>query len=68
MEAGIISFKNLQGAYFLKFSKKDKTAHGATKEHFITQQTLDAFGDELKSLITEICNPDVDFIEKLLDF
>ncbi len=68
VEAGIISFKNLQGAYFLKFSKKDKTGHGATKEHFITQQTLDAFGDELKSLITEICNPDVDFIEKLLDF
>lgn len=64
VEAGIISFKNLQGDYFLKFAKKDKAGNGATKDKVISSETLDAFFKELKTLILEICNPDVDFVEK----
>ncbi len=64
VEAGIISFKNLQGNYFLKFSKKNKSGNGAVKESFINDETLEAFYNELKSLIIKICNPDVDFVEK----
>lgn len=64
VEAGIISFKNLQGDYFLKFSKKDKVGYGASKDQVISSETLEAFFIELKTLILEICNPNVDFLEK----
>jgi hypothetical protein len=64
VEAGIISFKNLQGDYFLKFAKKDGIGRGSNKDQLISTETLDAFYAELKSLILEICNPDVDFVEK----
>jgi ATP-dependent helicase/nuclease subunit B len=67
LEGGIISFKNLQGDYFLKFAKKDKSGRGADKDNNITQETLDAFALQLKGLIIEICNPDIDFVEKLID-
>jgi len=60
IEAGIISFKNLNKG-FLKFAKKGS---GNNKDHKITQQTLDHYFEELKKLILEICNPDIDFIEK----
>ncbi|PKQ45931.1 PD-(D/E)XK nuclease family protein [Confluentibacter flavum] len=63
VEAGIMSFKNLNSG-FLKFAKKDKSGNGAKKEFLITQDTLDAFHEELKKLIIEICNPTIDFIEK----
>jgi len=63
IEAGIISFKNLN-AGFLKFSKKDKPGNYAKKESLITQDTLDAFFIELKGLILEICNSEVSFVEK----
>ena len=63
LEAGIISFKNLKGG-FLKFSKKDKIGIGAKKDSQITQDTLDAFYNELKTLILEICNPNIPFTEK----
>jgi len=63
VEAGIISFKNLK-AGFLKFSKKDKIGNGAKKDTLITQNTLDNFYNELKSLILEICNPEIPFTEK----
>ncbi|MGJ8734873.1 MAG: PD-(D/E)XK nuclease family protein, partial [Cellulophaga sp.] len=63
VEAGIISFKNLRKG-FLKFSKKDKAGTYAKKEALITQETLDSFGQELKQLILEICNPDIPFTEK----
>ncbi|APY08369.1 hypothetical protein BWZ20_08685 [Winogradskyella sp. J14-2] len=65
IEAGIISFKNLNGG-FLKFGKKDST-HTKNKEQLITEDTLSNFEIELKKLITEICNPSVDFTEKELD-
>ncbi|MBJ7879501.1 PD-(D/E)XK nuclease family protein [Gelidibacter salicanalis] len=63
IEAGIISFKNLQGDYFLKFGKKP-SARSRDKEHNISPETLEAFYIELKKLILEICNSDLDFIEK----
>ena len=62
IEAGIISFKNLN-AGFLKFSKKQSN-YDKNKEALITEDTLNNFFEELKKLIIEICNPDMDFIEK----
>lgn len=64
IEAGIISFKNLNQG-FLKFGKKT-SSHARSKDQLITQETLDNFEIELKKLITEICNPKVNFIEKEL--
>jgi len=63
VEAGIVSFKNLK-AGFLKFSKKDKAGIGAKKDSQITKDILDNFYNELKSLILEICNPNIPFTEK----
>ncbi|TWO33810.1 PD-(D/E)XK nuclease family protein [Seonamhaeicola sediminis] len=63
VEAGIISFKNLNGG-FLKFAKKDKTGSHAKKDTLITQETLDNFSTELKQLIIEICNKEIPFTEK----
>lgn len=62
IEAGIISFKNLSSG-FLKFSKKENS-RSRTKNALITEDTLASFESELKKLIIEICNPDIDFIEK----
>jgi hypothetical protein len=62
IEAGIISFKNLSSG-FLKFSKKE-SSRSRTKNALITEDTLASFELELKKLIIEICNPDIDFIEK----
>ena len=62
IEAGIISFKNLN-AGFLKFTKKEKQ-RGGNKDTLITQETLDSYFEELKKLIIEICNPEINFIEK----
>ena len=63
VEAGIISFKNLSSG-FIKFTKKDKMGYGAKKDTFITKEILKDFETELKKLIIEICNPNIDFIEK----
>ncbi|WP_299108616.1 PD-(D/E)XK nuclease family protein [uncultured Winogradskyella sp.] len=65
IEAGIISFKNLNEG-FLKFGKK-ASSHARSKDQLITQETLDDFEIELKKLITEICNPKINFTEKELD-
>ncbi len=62
VEAGVISFKNLNNG-FLKFSKKD-SKNSRNKDSNITQEILDNYFVELKKLILEICNPEVDFIEK----
>lgn len=62
-EAGIISFKNLLGDYYLKFGKKT-APRSKDKDQRITPETLDAFYMELKKLIVEICHPEIDFIEK----
>jgi hypothetical protein len=63
VEAGIISFKNLSSG-FLKFAKKDKSGNYAKKDTLITHETIDAFSIELKNIILEICNPNIDFTEK----
>lgn len=63
VEAGIISFKNLNSG-FLKFATKDRAGAYAKKEVLITIESLEAFQIELKKLILEICNPNVDFTEK----
>lgn len=63
IEAGIISFKNLQGDYFLKFAKKP-SSRSKDKDYAISIDTLNAFQVELKKLIMEICNPKIDIIEK----
>ncbi len=55
VEAGIISFKNL-GSGFLKFTENKNT--------LISQETLENYTVELRNLILEICNPNIDFIEK----
>lgn len=65
VEAGIISFKNLSEGY-LKFSKKNKSGNHARKDSLITNETMDNFYKELKTLIIEICNPNIPFIEKEL--
>lgn len=62
IEAGIISFKNLNSG-FLKFAKKE-SSRGRAKDTLITEDTILAFEVELKSLISEICNPNIDFEEK----
>ena len=62
IEAGIISFKNLN-AGFLKFGKKPST-HSRKKDQLITADTLTSFETALKNLVVEICNPDLKFIEK----
>ena len=61
VEAGIISFKNLN-AGLLKFAYKPGSA--ATKTNTITLDTLNAFESELKKLISEIYNVEINFIEK----
>ncbi|AUS05340.1 PD-(D/E)XK nuclease family protein [Pseudotamlana carrageenivorans] len=61
IEAGIISFKNM-GAGFLKFSKKE--AGSRSKNALITEDTLIAFEKELKHIILEICDSQIDFTEK----
>ncbi|MEO8934373.1 MAG: PD-(D/E)XK nuclease family protein [Xanthomarina sp.] len=62
LEAGVISFKNLSSG-FLKFSKKE-SSHDKNKNSAISEDILKSFEIELKKLILEICNPDIDFIEK----
>jgi len=62
IEAGIISFKNLQ-AGLLKFGQKE-ASNSRKKDTLVTQDVFDAFDKQLKLLILEICNPEADFIEK----
>lgn len=60
-EAGIISFKNL-GSGFLKFGTK--TSSRSARDQLITAETLNTFKAELVSLIKEICDPKIPFVEK----
>ncbi|WCO01802.1 PD-(D/E)XK nuclease family protein [Psychroserpens ponticola] len=62
VEAGIISFKKLSSG-FIKFGKKASKGT-RTKDNIITEETLIAFEIELKKLISEICDPNINFIEK----
>jgi hypothetical protein len=63
IEAGIISFKELQSG-LLKFAKKDRSGQGAKKVSMITEATLKAFMPQLARLIAEICDPTIPFKEK----
>jgi len=65
VEAGIISFKNLNSG-LLKFAKKDRTGAYAKKDNLISQDTLNSFSVELNKLIIEICDPDTPFTEKVI--
>ncbi|TPV34838.1 PD-(D/E)XK nuclease family protein [Paucihalobacter ruber] len=67
VNAGIISFKNLQDNFVLNFSKKNKAGNGAVKDPKITTETLDAYFEVLKNLILEIFNPEIDFTEKIIE-
>ena len=58
VEAGIISFKNLN-AGLIKFTDKTKG-----KSHNITLDVLNAFETELKHLILEIFDANINFVEK----
>ncbi|CDF77743.1 conserved hypothetical protein [Formosa agariphila KMM 3901] len=63
LEAGIISFKNLNGG-FLKFTKKVKTGPKATKITAIDKETIQLFEEQLKVLVLDIFNTENDFEEK----
>jgi len=62
VEAGIISFKNLKSG-LLRFGKKD-APRSRNNDNEITEETLSLFSKELTKLICEICDPEMDFIEK----
>jgi hypothetical protein len=62
VEAGIISFKNLNSGFLKLTSKTD--GDSSKKDSFVTQETLDRFLIELKTLILEICNSEIPFTEK----
>ncbi|MBK5209955.1 MAG: PD-(D/E)XK nuclease family protein [Flavobacteriaceae bacterium] len=59
VEAGIISFKNLNSG-FLKMNFSEK--RGAT-DSLISQENTDQFLIELKRIIKEILNPEIPFIQ-----
>jgi hypothetical protein len=62
-EAGIISFKNLKSG-FIKFNKIESENGKQQKSATINQEILIDFTQQLKNLILEIFNPEIDFIEK----
>ncbi|TVZ56476.1 PD-(D/E)XK nuclease superfamily protein [Lutibacter sp. Hel_I_33_5] len=61
LEAGIISFKNLKSG----FLKMNFSSNYRTPDNLITQEKLDEFMEEIKSLILEIYNPEISFKEPL---
>jgi hypothetical protein len=60
IQSGIISFKNLN-AGFLKMN----FAPVKQKDYEVTEERINDFMDEIKSLILEILNPEIPFIENL---
>jgi ATP-dependent helicase/nuclease subunit B len=62
VEAGVISFKNLKQG-FLKFAKKEHS-RDRNKNCNIEPEILENFKVQLKSLIKEICDPKIPFLEK----
>ncbi|MCC9041996.1 PD-(D/E)XK nuclease family protein [Myroides sp. M-43] len=62
VEAGIYSFKNRKEGFLFFGVKEGKNE----VNHEITQDTLSLFKEELVTLLLEILNPEVDFIEKEL--
>jgi hypothetical protein len=63
VEAGVISFKNLKSG-LLKFAKKDKPGAYAKKTTLLSRDLLVRYEHELKTLLLELFNPDIDIIEK----
>lgn len=63
VEAGVISFKNLQNG-FLKFTKNEKANQRGGGKTELDSEIMEAFQTELKKLIVEICDPNTAFIEK----
>jgi ATP-dependent helicase/nuclease subunit B len=63
VEAGIISFKNLKSG-LLKFAKKDKPGSYAQKTTVLSSDLLARYENELKKLILELFNLDIDITEK----
>jgi ATP-dependent helicase/nuclease subunit B len=63
VEAGIISFKNLKSG-LLKFAKKDRLGAYAQKTSLVSSDFLVRYEHELKTLILELFNPNIDIIEK----
>ncbi|MCG2459328.1 PD-(D/E)XK nuclease family protein [Flavobacteriaceae bacterium F89] len=61
MEAGIISFKNLNSGT-LNFAIKEKGSRN--KDTVITSRTLSLFKTYLEKLVLEICDPSIPFTEK----
>jgi len=61
-EAGIISFKNINGGY-LNFAKKEKPGK-SPRNTAITKGVLEEYSVQLKKLIIEICTKEVPFTEK----
>ena len=62
VEAGIISFKNLKSG-LLKFAKKDKPGAYAQKTTLLSPDLLEHYEHELKTLILELFNLDIDITE-----
>jgi ATP-dependent helicase/DNAse subunit B len=63
VEAGIISFKNLKSG-LLKFAKKDRLGAYAQKTSLVSSDFLVRYEHELKTLILELFNPNIDITEK----
>ena len=63
LEAGVISFKNLS-AGFLSFATKE-SRRSRDRDSVISPETLTNFELQLQRLIKEICNPELDLVEKL---
>ncbi|MFH6603209.1 PD-(D/E)XK nuclease family protein [Maribacter algicola] len=62
LEAGIITFKNLNGG-LQKFTLKEMNGANG-KNQLVDQEVLRLFKDQLEQLILEICDIDTPFIEK----
>lgn len=62
LEAGMISFRNLKNSPML-FATKE-SARSTKKDTVIDIAGLSSFSAELHSLIAEICNPKIPFIER----
>ena len=63
VEAGVISFKNLKSG-LLKFAKKDKPGAYAKKTTLLSRDLLVRYEHELKTLLLELFNSDIDITEK----
>ncbi|MGB0186097.1 MAG: PD-(D/E)XK nuclease family protein [Flavobacteriaceae bacterium] len=62
-EAGIFSFKNFKSGV-IKFTKKDKPGNNASKQQEISEEILESYKIQLVALLSELFNPNIEFIEK----